>query len=113
MSVSITIKKERNEEVLKSFYHDAFIHTMDECIFEVHKVILASCSPFFHKFFQSRPGNDVNDVLFLSIPSCIIKPALDLIYHEKVLMESKHEKRFIWFIQTMLGMKLATEDEKI
>ena len=110
MSVTVPLQGERNEEILQSYYHDAFVHTKDKMIFNVHKVLLASRSPFFHDYFQSRPGQNVNDVLFLNIPSCIVKPALDLIYNGKVCLEGKHEKRFRWFVQTVLELNTSTDD---
>ena len=98
------MKNERNETVVNSFYHDAYIHTEDKKILNAHKVILAMHSPFLHNYFQSRPGHDVNDVLFQNTHSGIVKAALDLMYNGKVSIEPKHLRSFIWFLQTLLGV---------
>jgi hypothetical protein len=98
------MKNERNETVVQSFYHDAYIHTEDKKILNAHKVILAMHSPFLHDYFQSRPGHVVNDVLFQNTHSGIVKAALDLMYNGKVSIETKHLRSFTWFLQTLLGV---------
>ena len=98
------MKNERDETVVKSFYHDAYIHTEDKKIFNAHKVILAMHSPFLQSYFQSRPGHDVNDVLFQNTHSGIVKATLDLMYNGKVSIETKHLRSFTWFLQTLLGV---------
>ena len=60
--IAFSLQNARNEEVVKSFYHDAFIHTEDKTILNAHKVILSMHSQFFHNYFQSRPGHAVNDI---------------------------------------------------
>ena len=77
--IAFSLQNARNEEVVKSFYHDAFIHTEDKTILNAHKVILSMHSQFFHNYFQSRPGHAVNDIHFQNTHSGIVKAALDLI----------------------------------
>ena len=96
----------RNESVLSSFYHDAFIHTEDKKIFNVHKVMLAMYSPFLHGYFQSRPGNQVNDIFFQNANSRIVKPAIELIYNGMVTIDSEHLTPFKYFIETTLQIQL-------
>jgi hypothetical protein len=79
----------RNETVLSSFYHDAFIHTEDKKFFNVHKVILAMHSPFIHDYFQSRPGHDVSDIFFQNAHSDIVKSALEMMYNGKVSINTE------------------------
>ena len=105
------MKSSRNESVLDSFYHDAYIHTEDKKVFKVHKVILAMYSPFLHEYFQSRPGHDVNDIFFQSTHSGIVKAALDLFYTGKVSIRRKYLKSFMWFVETLLGINVEEIDE--
>ena len=107
------MKSSRNESVLDSFYHDAYIHTEDKKVFNVHKVILAMYSPFLHDYFQSRPGHDVNDIFFQSTHSGIVKAALDLFYTGKVSIQRKYLKSFIWFVETLLGINVEEIDESM
>ena len=102
----------RNETVLESFYHDAYIHTEDKKIFNVHKVILATQSPFLHNYFQSRPGHDVNDVYFQNTHSSIVKAAVELIYNGNVSIETDDLKSFKWFVENLLGVNLRETEEK-
>ena len=106
------LQNTRNETVLHSFYHDAFIHTEDKKIFDVHKVILAMYSPLFHNYFQSRPGHDVRDIYLQNTSSNLVKAALDLIYNGEVSIETKHTKRFRWFVETLLEIKLQENDKR-
>ena len=105
------MKNERNGNVVDSFYHDAYIHTEDKKILNAHKIILAMHSPFLHNYFQSRPGHDVNDVLFQNTHSGIVQAALDLMYNGKVSVETKHIRSFIWFLQTLLGVPVQEQVE--
>ena len=105
------MKSSRNESVVDSFYHDAYIHTEDKKVFNVHKVILAMYSPFLHDYFQSRPGHDVNDIFFQSTHSGIVKAALDLFYSGKVSIQRKYLKSFMWFVETLLGINVEEINE--
>ena len=105
------MKNSRNETVLSSFYHDAFIHTEDKNFFNVHKVILAMHSPFLHDYFQSRPGHDVSDIFFQNAHSDIVKSALEMMYNGKVSINTKHLRSFKWFVETILCVNIQeTED---
>ena len=106
------LQNPRNETIVQSFYHDAFIHTEDKKVFDVHKVILAMYSPFFHNYFQSRPGHDVRDIHFQNANSSLVKAALDLIYKGKVSIETKQIKKFRWFVETLLDIKLEENYEQ-
>jgi hypothetical protein len=105
------LKSSRNESVLESFYHDAYIHTEDKKVFNVHKVILAMYSPFLHDYFQSRPGHDVNDIFFQSTHSTIVKAELDLLYTGKVSIQRKYLRSFTWFVETLLGINVEEMTE--
>ena len=105
------MKNSRNESVLSSFYHDAFIHTEDKKIFNVHKVILATHSPFLHNYFQSRPGHDVKDIFFQNAHSDTVKSALELMYNGKVSINTQYLQGFKWFVETILCVNIQeTED---
>ena len=105
------MKSSRNESILDSFYHDAYIHTEDKKVFNVHKVILAMYSPFLHEYFQSRPGHDVNDIFLQSTHSGIVKAALDLFYTGEVSIQRKYLKSFKWFVETLLGINVEEIDK--
>ena len=104
------IKSSRNDLVLSSCYHDAYIHTEDKKIFNVHKVLVAMYSPFLHEYFQSRPGNNVNDIFFQNVHSLIVKPAIELIYNGTVSVECKYLKPFRYFLETTLQIQLQEND---
>ena len=104
------IQSSRNDLVLSSCYHDAYIHTEDKKIFNVHKVLVAMYSPFLHEYFQSRPGNNVNDVFFQNVHSMIVKPAIELIYNGTVSVECKYLKPFRYFLETTLQIQLQEND---
>ena len=106
---TVRLQGSRNNAILDSFYHDAFIHTEDKKIFNAHRVLLAIYSPFFHEYFQSRPGHDVKDVYFHSTNSNLVKAALDLLYNGEVNVETKYLKRFRWFVETLLKIKLQID----
>ena len=69
-------------------------------------------SPFFHNYFQSRPGHDIRDIYFQNTSSNLVKAALDLIYNGEVSIETKHIKRFRWFVETLLEIKLQENDKR-
>ena len=106
---TVRLQGSRNNAILDSFYHDAFIHTEDKKIFNAHRVLLAVHSPFLHEYFQSRPGHDVKDVYFHSTNSNLVKIALDLLYNGEVNVETKYLKRFRWFVETLLKIKLQLD----
>lgn len=108
---SYCMKNGRNESVLNSFYHDAYIHTEDKKVFMVHKVMVATHSPFLHEYFQSRPGHDVNDVFFQSTHSSTVQAALDLMYNGEVSIETKYIKSFKWFLETLLCVMVEDKTE--
>ena len=110
---SYCMKNGRNESVLNSFYHDAYIHTEDKKVFMVHKVMVATHSPFLHEYFQSRPGHDVNDVFFQSTHSSTVQAALDLMYNGEVSIETKYIKSFKWFLETLLCVMVEDKTEVI
>ena len=101
----------RDESVLSSYYHDAFIHTEDKKIFSVHKVMLAMYSPFLHSYFQSRPGNEVNDIFFQNANSNMVKSALELVYNGNVNIETNCMQSFKWFLKTILQVDVQEVDE--
>ena len=103
---TFNIQSSRNDMILSSCYHDAYIHTEDKKIFNVHKVLVAMFSPFLHEYFQSRPGNNVNDVFFQNVHSNIVKPAIELIYNGTVSVECKYLKPFKYFLETTLQIQL-------
>ena len=105
------MKNARNESVPNSFYHDAYIHTEDKKVFMVHKVMVATHSPFLHEYFQSRPGHDVNDVFFQSTHSSTVQAALDLMYNGEVSIETKYIKSFKWFLETLLCVMVEDKTE--
>ena len=107
------MKNSRNETVLSSFYHDAFIHTEDNKIFNVHKVILAMHSPFLHNYFQSRPGHDVRDIFFQNAHSDTVKSALELMYNGKVSINTKYLQAFKWFVQTILCVNIQEMEDSL
>ena len=104
------IQSSRNDLILSSCCHDAYIHTEDKKIFNVHKVLVAMYSPFLHEYFQSRPGNNVNDVFFQNVHSMIVKPAIELIYNGTVSVECKYLKPFRYFLETTLQIQLQEND---
>ena len=108
---SYRMHQKRNESVLASYYHDAFIHTEDEKIFSVHKVMIAMYSPFLHKYFQSRPGYEVNDVFFQGANSNIVKSALELIYNGTVSIETNCIPSIIWFLKNTLQVDVQEADD--
>ena len=105
------MKHSRNETVLSSFYHDAFIHTEDKIFFNVHKVILAMHSPFLHNYFQSRPGHDVRDIFFQNAHSDTVKSALELMYNGKVSINTKYLQGFKWFVETILCVNIQEMED--
>ena len=93
--------------------HTYYIHTEDKKVFMVHKVMVATHSPFLHDYFQSRPGHDVHDVFFQSTHSSTVQAALDLMYNGEVSIETKYIKSFKWFLETLLCVMVEDKTEVI
>ena len=73
-----------------------------------HRVFLALHSPFFHDYFQARPGTEINDVYFYNVHSEIVKRGLDLIYKGEVQIDKRYSNQFRWFVETLLKIQLET-----
>ena len=107
------MKQNRNENIVDAFYHDCFLHSEDKKIFKAHKVILASKSIFFHEYFQSRPGSNVDDVIFYNIRGEILEIALELIYKGNVKVKKALGTRLKWFCENVLKTGSIDTDEMV
>ena len=75
-------------------YNDAFLHSEDDKVFKAHKLILAIHSPYLHRLFQLKKGNNDAEILVLNTPSDVLGNVLDLIYGQDVCVKSEDVTRF-------------------
>ena len=109
--ISIDLAEEQDESVILNFYHDAFIHTEDSEIIPIHKVLVASVSPYLHRYFISRPpGTNVNDILFPNIKARIVKQALDVIYGGGAQIDIQDAAEVEWLLESLLEVKVKRKE---
>ncbi|QQP55958.1 Broadcomplex core protein isoforms 1/2/3/4/5like, partial [Caligus rogercresseyi] len=68
-----------------------------------HKLILASCSPYFHKIFREHPGQTQTLIILSDIPRDILLDLLTYMYQGSV---SLSEKRVPLFLQAAKHLQI-------
>ena len=105
--LSLELTQKQDDRIIENFYHDAYIHTEDSEVIPIHKVLVASISPYLHRYFISRPpGSNVHDVLLPNTKAKIVKQALDVIYTGSSQIDLQDAAQVEWLLESLLEVKV-------
>ena len=88
------------DKSIESFYYDVYIHT-DFKIIKAYKLPLATRSPWFHKYFQSRENMQICDIAFFNTPSLIVETAIDILYGKEIVIPVRYKSRLTHVLEKL------------